>query len=76
MRFGTWIRMTIEPSQRKDKSDYYFSFKTRLEDRPEKMPESRAGRDSQPELIQVNVRVKILIIIVLKLNLGSTWGKT
>jgi hypothetical protein len=39
------------------------------------MPESRAGRDSQPELIQVNVRVKILIIIVLKLNLGSTWGK-
>jgi hypothetical protein len=51
----------VDPSQHKNKSNYYHNFKTQFEGWP------------KPGLAQVNVRIKVIIIIVLKLDSGSAW---
>jgi hypothetical protein len=56
--------LTTNPGQHKNKNDYYHSFKTLLESRPE------TGLGSEPgwPLTQVNIKIKIIIIIILKLR--------
>jgi len=56
-----------------DKSDYYYSFKTRLKSRIKTMSRSCVmarimGREGQFELNRVNIKIKMVIIIILKLT--------
>ena len=63
-RLGSRVKLTIDPSQRDNKNDYYHSLK------PNSVvdPGPGSGHMSCWLLIQVNIRIKIIIIIILKLN--------
>jgi len=62
-----------------DKSDYYYSFKTRFKSQIKAMSRSCVmawitGREGQYELNRVNIKIKMVIIIIIKLDMRVDSG--